>query len=129
MIDEHAQAVLTLIDNATAIPVYDGKVPDGATVPYVVVYFDSADPEFDFASQAWQFVLTATVHCVGGNAQAARQIGDVVRSALLAVRPTVANRSCWPVTRDDGQPPQRDETTGSLLMDQIDLYTVRSVPG
>lgn len=129
MIDEHAAAVLTLIDNATTIQVFDGKVPDASAVPYVVVYFDSADPEFDLASQAWLFVLSVTVHSVGGNAQAARQVGDVVRSALLAVRPVVSGRSCFPITREDGSPPQRDESTGSLVMDSVDVYVLRSVPG
>ena len=129
MIDEHVAAVLALLDTATTIPVHDGKVPDGSTPPYVVVYFDSSDPEFDFRAQAWQFVLTATLHSVGGNAQAARQIGDIVRSALLAVRPTISGRDCHPITREDGQPPQKDETTGQLVMDQVDQYVLRSVPG
>lgn len=131
MIDEHAQAVLNLLDAAITLPVFDGKVPDGTSPDggYVLCYFDSADPEFDFRAQAWQFTLTATCHSVGGNAQAARQIADLVRTALLGVRPTVAGRDCHPITRDDGSPPQRDESTGSLVMDQVDLYVLRSVPG
>lgn len=131
MIDEHAQAVLSLLDAAIALPVFDGKVPDG-TDPnngYVLCYFDDADPEFDFEANAWRYRTTATIHSVGGNAQAVRQTGGMVRSALIAVRPVIAGRSCWPITREDGQPPQRDETTGGTVFDKIDVYVLESLPG
>jgi hypothetical protein len=134
MIDEHAAAMLALLTAAVTSPrkVFDGKVDDGTdprTNPYVLVYFDSSDPEFDKEANAWRFELTATVHCVGGNAQAARQMADLTRTAWLAVRPTVSGRSCFPITRETGTPPQRDESTGVLVFDQIDTYTLRSLPG
>lgn len=134
MIDEHASAVLTLLNAAVTAPrkVFDGKVDantDPRVNPYVLVYFDSNDPEFDFEAGAWRFDLTVTCHSVGGNAQAARQIADLVRSALLAVRPTVAGRSCYPISREAGSPPQRDESAGFLVMDQIDQYLLSSIPG
>jgi hypothetical protein len=134
VIDEHAAAVLALLNAAITTPrkVFDGKVADNtnpATNPYVLVYFDSADPEFDFEANAWRFEMTATCHCVGGSAQAARQMADLARTALVAVRPTVAGRSCFPITREPGTPPQRDESTGVLVMDAIDQYTIRSLPG
>jgi hypothetical protein len=74
---------------------FDGKVPTGTDpklTPYVVVYFDSNDPEADFTAAPWLFEMTATCHSVGGSAQAARMVADRVRTALLGVRPTVANR-------------------------------------
>lgn len=134
MIDEHAAAVLALLNAVVAPPrkVFDGRVDDGTdprTNPYVLAYFDSSDPEFDFEANAWRFEMTATCHCVGGNAQAARQMADLARTALVAVRPTVAGRSCWPIIRESGMPPQRDESTGVLTMDQIDQYVLRSIPG
>jgi len=134
VIDEHAAAVLALLNAAITSPrkVFDGKVDaniDPGTNPYVLVYFDSSDPEFDFEANAWRFEMTATLHAVGGSAQAARQVADMARSALVAVRPTVAGRSCFPITRETGMPPQRDESTGVLVMDQIDVYTIRSIPG
>jgi hypothetical protein len=135
VIDEHAQALLALIDADNASPAlvwFDGKVPAGTdpkVTPYVVVYFDSNDPEADFTAAPWLFQMTATCHCVGGNAQAARMVADRVRTALLGVRPTVAGRSCYPITRESGVPPQRDESTGSLVMDQVDQYVLQSIPG
>jgi hypothetical protein len=134
VIDEHAAAVLALLNAAITTPrkVFDGKVDantDPSVNPYILVYFDSNDPEFDKEANAWRFELTATCHCVGGNAQAARQMADLARTALTAVRPTVTGRSCFPITREPGTPPQRDESTGVLVMDQIDQYVLRSLPG
>jgi hypothetical protein len=51
------------------------------------------------------------------------------RAALLGVTPTIAGRGCYPIVHDDSQPPQRDESTGVLVFDQIDTYTLRSLPG
>jgi hypothetical protein len=132
VIDEHAAAILALLDADNAAPplvVYDGKVPTGGVPPYVLVYFDSNDPETDFNARPWRFELTATCHCVGGNAQAARMVADRVRTALVGVAPTVSGRACHAITREPGAPPQRDETTGSTVMDQIDQYVLASVPG
>jgi hypothetical protein len=68
MIDEHAQAVLDLLDADNAAPAlvfYDGKVPTGVIPPYVLVYFEEATPGFDFVGQSYEFGLRATCHCVG----------------------------------------------------------------
>jgi hypothetical protein len=134
MCSSSAQAVLTLLNSAVTSPrkVFDGKVADGTdprATPYVLVYFDSNDPEADFRASPWLFELTVTAHCVGGSALAARQVADMVRTALLGVAPSVAGRACWPIVREAGSPPQRDESTGTLIMDQIDVYVLRSVPG
>lgn len=135
MIDEHAQAVIDLLDADNTSPplnVHDGKVPSGVDPrlsPYVLVYFDSNDPESDKEAKPWLFEMTATCHCVGGSAKASRMVADRVRAALYLVTPTVAGRSCYPITREPGVPPQRDETTGSTVMDQVDQYVIRSLPG
>jgi hypothetical protein len=135
MIDEHASVVLALLDadnTPPALNVHDGKVPDGTdprASPYVLVYFDSNDPDSDFNAAPYTFTLTATCHCVGGNAQAARMVADRVRTALVGVTPTVAGRSCFPISREPGTPPLRDESTGSLVMDQVDVYTLSTIPG
>ena len=134
MIDEHAQAVIALLeaDNGPpALNVHDGKVPAGVdprASPYVLVYFDSNDPESSKEAAPYRFELTATCHSVGATAQAARMVADRVRTALLAVEPTVAARSCFPIVRESGMPPRRDEETGSTVFDQVDIYTLRSIP-
>lgn len=134
MIDAHAGAVLALLNAAITAPrkVYDGKVPadaNAATNPYVLAYFDAARPDLSFRGITHTFQLRITCHSVGGNAQAARRVAESVAAALLDVTPTVAGRKCYPIRWEDGTPPQRDETTGVTVMDQIDTYVLRSVPG
>ncbi|WP_229401917.1 DUF3168 domain-containing protein [Micromonospora okii] len=135
MIREHVTAILALLQAApggTPLQVLDGAVPAGQTPPYALVYFSDADPE-DSDDRALEevpgrYVLWAYVHSVGGNAAAARAVGSRVRAALLGVVPAATGRSCFPIRREDGDPPQRDESTGVLLMDQVDVYRVESVP-
>jgi hypothetical protein len=134
VIDEHAQAVLALLGAVTspALTVYDGKVPSGIdpkATPYVLVYFAGGRPDLTFDGVTITYQLRATCHCVGGSAQAARMVADRVATALIDVTPTVTGRACWPIRWEDGLPPQRDETTGSLVFDQIDTYGFLSVPG
>ncbi len=134
MIDAHASAVLALLDavnDAPALNVHDGKVPSGvvvATSPYVLVYFDSGLPDLTFTGVTHTFELRITCHCVGGGAQAARMVADRVSAALLNVAPAVAGRSCFPIRWEDGAPPLREESTGSTVMDQVDVYVLRSIP-
>lgn len=135
MIDEHAAAVLALLNAAPGPPtlyVFDGKVPTGtdpAAKPYVLVYFDAAQPDLSFVGRSWTFQLGITCHSVGATARAARMVADRVRTALLDVAPVVATRKCWPIRWDSGTPPQRDEQTGASVFDQVDVYLLRSVPG
>lgn len=136
MIDEHAAAVLALLDADNAFPplvVLDGKVPNGTVPPYVLVYFADNDPELadstPLTGRSDRYVVRAYCHSVGDNGQAARMVADRVRAALLDVVPTVAGRQCFPIRREDGQPPQRDESTGTLVMDKVDVYRLESLPG
>ncbi|MCX4470451.1 hypothetical protein OOK41_09045 [Micromonospora sp. NBC_01655] len=129
----HADAVLGLLQAAPgSMKVLDGAAPSGTVPPYVLVYFADADPELpdsrplDGVSQ--RHILWAYVHSVGGNAAAARALGERVRAALLDVVPSVTGRECFPIRREDGQPPQRDESTGVLVMDRVDVYRLESVP-
>ena len=134
MIDLHAAAVLALLNAQTGPPqlnVHDGKVPSGvnpATSPYVLVYFDANQPDLTFTGRAHTFQLGITCHSVGATARAARMVADRVRTALLDVAPTVTGRKSFPIRFDSGIPPQRDEQTGASVFDEIDIYTLRSVP-
>jgi hypothetical protein len=56
-------------------------------------------------------------------------VADRVRTPLLDVVPTVAGRRCWPIRREVGQPMKRDESTGALLQNKVDVYRLESVPG
>jgi hypothetical protein len=129
MIDEHAAAVLALLQPGGAT--FDARVPDGTdprTTPYILAYFSGSYPDLAFRGVVHTFQLRITLHCVGGNATAARRVSDRGMAALLDVVPVVAGRACYPIRFEDSQPPQRDESTGQLVMDQIDSYVLRSVP-
>jgi hypothetical protein len=131
----HAAAFLTLlnaVDDPPPLVVYDGAVPQLTAPPYVVVYFADADPidspSTHLTHQARRHVTDAYCHSVGSNGTAARMVADRVRGALLGVIPTIPGRSCFPIRRTDGQPAQRDETTGRLVMDKVDIYRLSSIP-
>jgi hypothetical protein len=134
VIDIHAQAVLDLLTAAIASPrkVFDGQVDppvaDVKATPYVLAYFDAARPDLNFQGATYTFQLRITCHSVGANAQAARRVAQDAAAALLDVSPTVSGRKCYPIRWEEGTPPQRDESTGVTVMDQIDTYVLRSVP-
>lgn len=135
MLDAHAQAFLALLDadnGPPALNVHDGVVPAGVDVdaqPYVLVYFAAVQPDTTKEGAAYGFQLRAICHSVGGNAQAARMVADRVAAAVFNQTPAVAGRSCYPIEHEDGQPPLRDESTGSLVMDLVDTYVLLTIPG
>lgn len=136
MIAEHAAALLALLTADAGPPplvVLDGKVPNGVLPPYALVYFADADPEqaesASLTHRSQRHSTRAYVHSVGGNAGAARMVADRVRAAWLDVTPTIAGRTCWPIRREEGQPENPDETTGTLITDQVGVYRLDSLPG
>lgn len=134
-VQAHADAVLALLRAAPGLPslvVHDGKVPDGAGPPYVLVYLHAETPELSDSrsvqGRSERFVLNVYCHSVGGAASASRAVAQRVRGALLDVTPTIGGRRCWPIRHTESQPPRRDESTGPLVMDQVDVYRLESVP-
>lgn len=126
---------LTLLDADNGPPslqVFDGVVPAGTVVNdgYVLVYSylsrPSEDPDNSINGRSSVWVCRWILHCVGGTAQAARGVAQRARTALLDVRPTVSGLSCGLIRLEDSQPPQRDETTGALVMDAIATYRLRA---
>lgn len=132
--EAHAQAGLTLLTANLPGRVHDGKVPDGTdpNAGYVLVYAHTAWPREGLGNSVREDKVTATTtlvcHCVGATASAARTVGGLVRFSLLNMIPVVAGRSCGPVREDDVLSPNRDETTGALVMDQVRTYSYISVP-
>lgn len=128
-----AQVALDLLATDVQLVTYDGAVPSNPTPspPYCVVYTtmsrpsDDPDNALDGRSGVW--VVRWIVHCVGANAEASRAVAQRVRTQLLDVHPTVVGLSCQRIRMDgDASPPQRDETTGSLVMDSIVTYRLRA---
>jgi hypothetical protein len=138
-VQAHVKAVLDLLDadnTAPALVVMDGYVTTGTVAPYVLVYFTVASPDGEVAPDKISLTLASTAidvraycHCVGGNGAAARAVATRVRTALLDVTPTVVGRACFPIRWKEGQPPVRDESTGTPVFDLVDVYGFTSVPG
>lgn len=138
-VQAHANAVLALLDADNGPPplvFFDGFVPAGTNPPYVVVYFSFVSPEplqdtqtSTLTAVSARIDCFAYCHSVGANGIAARAVSARVRAALLDVTPTVTGRSAFPIRHVDNQPAQRDETTGVLLVDLVDIYRLSTVPG
>jgi hypothetical protein len=94
---------------------------------YTTISRPSDDPDNSSDGKTRVWVARWICHCVGGTAAGARGVAQRVRTALLDVRPTVAGLSCGPIRMEgDSQPPQRDETTGVLVMDAVETYRLRA---
>lgn len=134
-IQAHANAFLDRLRTDAQLKVFDGAVDKGATPPYALVYLTFWTPDGELAPDKVPLTFNSDVvelrgycHCVGANAVAARAVAQRVRAALLNQRLTIAGRACFPIRWKDGNPDQRDETTGVLVMDQVDVYGFTSVP-
>lgn len=140
--DQHARVVLDLLDANNALTVFDGEVTRPYPAPpYVLVYTSLAWPAGDAGlgnaldHNSVTCVATFYVHCVGGTvaaggaAAACRALSMQVRASLLDALPVIANRSCTRLTLDDAQIPNKDETTGTVVMDAVLVYSFTSVPG
>lgn len=140
-VQDLADAFLALLRSAPGSPslqVFDGAVPAGATTPYALVYLSREKPsassapdssDLTFASRAID--TYAYVHCVGADpqaARAARAVAGRVEDAVLDKTLTVPGWQCSPIRWDSGNPPERNEETGTAIFDQVDVYRWRSVP-
>jgi hypothetical protein len=128
-----ANAGLALLAADTQLTVFDGQVPDASPSqqpPYVVVYTTVGRPGDDLdrplTGRSAVFEARWIVHAVGGNAQAARAVAQRVRTQLLDQVLVVPGLVCAPVRWEDSQPPQRDETTGVLLMDAVEIFRCKA---
>jgi hypothetical protein len=134
MLTEQAAAILALLGtNTNLAQIFDGKVPTGATPPYVLVYVALDRPDTALANPltgtSAQSTLRIYAHCVGATAAAARVVQDQVEATLLDVRPTVSGRVCGRLRLDEALPPDKDESIGTLVMDAVSVYRLDSVPG
>jgi hypothetical protein len=108
-LNPHAVALLALLrGGAPALTVYDGHVPANPTFPYCVLYVGWGGERTALTADTDQFNGRAQVTSVGANAEAARIVAQRAAARLLDVVPTVAGRSCWPITLELSQPPRED---------------------
>ena len=147
-----ADAFLALLAAAPggspSLKVFDGAVNADSLVgtntdgnlnpPYALVHLMTEAPDASQAPDASSLAfdsrandLWAYVHCVGAEPQAARAsraVAGRVRAALLDQTLTVAGRSCFPIRWDHGLPAERNEVTGVVEFDLVEVYRCRSVP-
>jgi hypothetical protein len=119
-----------------ALVVFDSKVPANTSVNagYVLVYFyldrpyDDPGNAQDGRSRVW--VGHWICHSVSGGEDgiAAAAVNERVRTALLDARPVIAGFTAAGTGQfrlDSSLPPQRDESTGVLVMDVVSTYRLR----
>jgi hypothetical protein len=135
--DGHDQALVAAIfqllalDPILSTKAFDGFVPTGTTVPYVVVYTTmdrpSLDPENGLDARSRIITGRWYCHCVGGSAAAARAMVQRVRNQLIDVRPAVDGMNTGMIREISGPPaPFRDEATGVLLIDAVVIFELRA---
>jgi hypothetical protein len=133
-VDPHRTAVLSLLRAPGALPspiaVYDDAVPNDTLPPYVRVFMKISYPDMtDLTNRSNRAMLRILCHCVGETSTAADVVAGAVRTVLLDAVPTVAGRACFPIRNESGADARPDESTGTLVMDAIEIYTFSSVPG
>ncbi|TBL44243.1 hypothetical protein EYA84_02025 [Verrucosispora sp. SN26_14.1] len=134
-VQAHAAAFLDLLRADDRLTVLDGEVPDEVRPPYVLVYItvddsDGQSPDWGDGLDGDSGVVTARAYChsVGGSADAARIVAGYVREDLLDREPPVEGRTQGKIRKDFSSPPVKDESTGVVVMDQIDVYRLRTNP-
>jgi hypothetical protein len=121
-----AVALLALLGTNTNLTVVDGDVAVGQEPPYVVVYLAGAPHAGDdLNGRSTEASPRAYVHSVGKTPAAARIVSGQVASTIIDQRLSVSGWSCGPIKSELSNPPERDESTGVVVMDQIDVYRWR----
>ena len=127
MIRDHVTAVLALISADTNVTVYDGRVPNDPTLPYVVVRTDTGRRERSaLPASSDRLTLRIWATSVGLTRASAQVVSERVTAALLDVRPTVASRSCFPITSVNSQPSRVDDVNTDLVyvLDEFELVSI-----
>ena len=118
-----AVALLALLGANANLTVIDGDVPTGQEPPYVVVYLVGAPKEGDNLNRRSDEARPrAYIHSVGMTPAAARIIAGQVASTIVDERLTIPGWSCGPIKNELSNPAERDESTGTVVMDQVDTY-------
>jgi hypothetical protein len=129
MIRAHVTAVVGLLDAVANLTVYDGEVPNTPTLPYVVVFSDQGPATrtgFEAVSDRRDFTFQTSA--VGSTPEQARWAAEKTSAALLDVTPTVASRTCWPITHLGSQPTRPDLDVDPPVYLAVDQWRLPSIP-
>lgn len=126
--NDHAGAVVALLQGA-GLTVYDARVPDSPTLPYVVLYAEPGLLQRSALAATsgwldWPFQVTA----VGKERSQAAWAAQKARAALVDVAPTVTGRTCSPILQDSSQPITRDDDITPPVFYVAAGYRLLSVP-
>lgn len=134
----HADALLALLRADPALTVYPPEeptpgavVPVGARPPYVSVHINVEVPSEAvraITGDADRAVAYAYCHSAAETDIGARIVAGRVMARLLNVRPVIAGRLSWPIRHDSSQSPDRDESTGTAVITQVDVYRLETTP-
>lgn len=122
------QAGIDLLRSDALLTVYDGYVPNTHSLPYVLVYtyteWPGGSPADALDGVSGAPVARWYCHCVGETSIAAVAVAQRVRSLFLNARLNIGLPAVnvGLVYQESATPPQRDESTGSLLMDSVAVY-------
>lgn len=118
-----AVALLSLLGTNANLTVIDGDVPNGQEPPYLLVYLTGAPKEGDNLNRlSTEATPRAYLHSVGMTPAAARIVSGQAAATIVGQRLTIAGWSCGPIKNEQSIPPERDESTGVTVMDQVDIY-------
>lgn len=126
--EAHAQAALAILIADGNQPVYQGVVPDGPTLPYVLVYTVVSWPATvdgtTLDAHTGTCVTRWYTHCVGATDASTRAVANRVRQLLVNVQPVITGRSCGLIQQEAALPLVPDETAGSLVQDLAAVYVL-----
>lgn len=104
-VERHVAAIVDLLRDGLPdnVSVDLTDAASGARPPYLVVHPDAGDVARDrLCGERANLVLRFELEAVGAGAEQALWVLDTARALVLGVRPTVAGRTCAPVTQIDG---------------------------
>lgn len=123
----HVAAVKALI--GASVRLYEGQAPDGAVMPYAVLYADNGDASRTaLAAVSDRRDVSFQITSVGIDETGARSVAERVRTAVLDRRPVVAGRSTSPITQETSQPLRVDRDVTPHRLFVVDEYAFASVP-
>lgn len=125
--DPHVAAVIDMLTSTfpAEVAIYETQVPPGPTQAYAVLYSDSGTRErTSLLLGSQMLVMYVQITCVGTTAKQARDVADMVNTALIDRVPVVAGRVCWPITQGPGDQSQMryDDPTRDPNVDRARFY-------
>lgn len=138
LLQDHADAVLTLLRDETRLIVYPvagggpKTIPNGTQPPYLTAHFNAERVLGGRLNhRSTRFMLRIYLYCTGGDDQAARAVCDLAAAAILDTVPVINGRACYPIRHEHHRPlpPEEDQSTGRLVATILDMYRLESMTG